>query len=152
MDSIDQVKIETKAHQEEVMQVIEKLIEMLKSRGRYHDASKLLSPEIEIFAEYTPKLKTLQYDSDEYTKSLEEMGVAIEHHYAKNRHHAQHFENGINDMNLIDVIEMLADWIAATKRTKNGNIHQSMKLNKEKYKIDDQLYSIMKNTIQLFEI
>ena len=45
---------------------------------------------------------------------------AIDHHYANNRHHPEHWPNGINDMTLMDLIEMLADWKAATARNKNG--------------------------------
>lgn len=152
MDANEQVKIDTKFHQERVYQVLMVLITMLHERGKYHDASKLLSPELEIFAEYTPKLKTLDYDSSEYKENLNKMGEAIQHHYAKNRHHSEHFENGVDDMNLIDVLEMVADWIAASERTKNGNIHSSLKLNKERYNISDQTYKIIKNTITLFNL
>jgi len=49
-------------------------------------------------------------------------------------------------MDLFDVIEMFFDWYAAGKRNKDGNIYKSLDINKERFKISDQLYNIMKNT------
>ena len=71
------------------------------------------SPEVEIFAEYTPKLADSTYESEEYKSFLEGMSVAVQHHYAHYRHHPEHFENGINDMNLVDLVEMICDWKAS---------------------------------------
>jgi len=44
------------------------------------------------------------------------MKPALEHHYALYRHHPEHFQNGIDDMNLIDLVEMFADWKASSER------------------------------------
>jgi len=46
------------------------------------------------------------------------MKPAIEHHYKNNRHHPEHFNNGIDEMNLVDLIELLCDWKAASERNK----------------------------------
>ena len=40
----------------------------------------------------------------------------IEHHYAVNSHHPEHYEAGIAGMSLFDLIEMLVDWKAASER------------------------------------
>lgn len=118
--------------------------------SRKHDASKLLSPEKELYDEYTPKLSAVAYGSDEYKQYLKEMGGALQHHYQNNRHHPEHFENGISDMTLIDVIEMLADWKAATLRVKDGDLNKSLEYNRERFHIDNQLYWILLNTIEKF--
>ena len=44
------------------------------------------------------------------------MGPALQHHYEDNCHHPEHYRNGIHDMNMVDLIEMLCDWRAAIKR------------------------------------
>ena len=81
---------------------------------------------------------------------LESVRPAIDHHYSKNRHHPQHWPNGINDMDLVDIIEMLADWAAATKRNKNGNIHKSLEFNSDHFRITPQLKQILLNTINRY--
>ena len=82
---------------------------------------------------------------------LEDMKPALDHHYANNSHHPEHFKNGIDDMSLIDLLELLADWKGSTLRNKNGNIRKSLEINKERFKISDQLYNILNNTINFIE-
>ena len=137
----------TRKHIDEVRNLIQTMIYELNSRLIHHDESKLESPEREIFDEYTPKLKSTTYGSDEYKGYLKEMKVALDHHYANNRHHPEHFENGIKDMNLIDIIEMFCDWKAATMRHDDGDIFKSIDHNQEKrFHYTDELKSIFVNT------
>lgn len=119
----------------------------LHLRGIRHDASKLESPEKEIFDIVTPKLSTLVYGSDEYKQALAEIRPALEHHYQANSHHPEHYPGGINDMSLLDIIEMLCDWKAASERHQTGNIEESLKINTGRFKIDAQLSTILRNTI-----
>lgn len=65
------------------------LIEM-GHRAAVHDQSKLESPEKEGFDEWTPKLKGLEYGSDEYKEALKGLGEVLKHHYANNRHHPEY--------------------------------------------------------------
>jgi hypothetical protein len=122
--------------------------ELLK-RGEIHDLSKFSPEEVEVFTEYTSKLKGTTYGSAEYKQFLAEMKPALDHHYANNRHHPEHFENGIDGMNLIDLIEMFIDWLASTKRHANGDIMKSIELNETRFKMSPQLVSIFKNTVDL---
>ena len=138
---------ETYKHIFQVQHWIYKCVSNLIQRGHVHDASKLVSPELEIFNKHTPKLAKCEYGSDEYKESLEAIKPALEHHYAKNTHHPEHYVNGIDDMSLLDILEMLCDWKSASERNKNGNILKSLDHNKERYNIDNQLYKILLNTI-----
>ncbi|MDB4430962.1 DUF5662 family protein [Pseudomonadales bacterium] len=61
------------------------------------------------------------------------------------------FSGGINDMGLLDIVEMLCDWLAAIKKHDDGNIEQSMAHNKKRFGISDQLHKIMWNTIKELE-
>jgi hypothetical protein len=121
--------------------------DLLRLRAARHDASKLESPEKEIFDAVTPKLKTLTYGSDEYKSALVDMGDALKHHYANNSHHPEHWRNGINGMSLLDLMEMLCDWVAASKRHADGDVWKSMEINRERFQCSDQLYEILCNTI-----
>jgi hypothetical protein len=138
-------------HVKMVREYLNLIIEKLESRGNNHDASKMDSPEVEIFAEYTPKLTKSTYGSEEYTKFLAEMKPALDHHYAVNRHHPDHFKNGINDMNLVDIIEMICDWKAATRKHRDGNILKSLEINAKRFNIDPQMLAVLHNTVRLFE-
>jgi len=140
----------TLEHIAEVHKQINLVIEELIKRAQTHDASKLESPEREIFDEYTPKLKDTTYGSDEYKGYLTQMKVALDHHYKANMHHPEHF-NEMSEMNLIDLIEMICDWYAATKRHIDGDIYKSIDINKKRFGISDQLTQILHNTISVLE-
>jgi len=51
-------------------------------------------------------------------------------------------------MTLLDVVEMLCDWKAASERTKQGSIAASLTHNKERFGISDQLAAILENTVR----
>ena len=137
---------ETLIHISNVSRYLTVVIQNIMDRMNEHDISKLSAEERDIFVEYTPKLAGVVYGSEEYKQFLEEMKPALDNHYANNSHHPEHFENGISDMSLLDIIEMLIDWKASSLRTKDGNIMRSLEIQKERFKIDDQLYQIMVNT------
>ena len=139
---------DTLRHSRRVGELLVQIISDLTTRSVSHDASKIEPPELEMFNEFTPKLKNSTYGSDEYKGFLVEMGPALEHHYAHNRHHPEHFENGIDGMTLVDVIEMLADWKAAGERHEDGSMRRSLDLQRDRFDIGDQLWSILFNTAQ----
>lgn len=138
----------TKKHIERVKSLLSTICTKLRVRGDKHDNSKLKDPEISIFEEYTSKLKDTEYGSKEYKQYLEEMKPALDHHYKVNSHHPEHFTNGISGMSLLDLIEMLADWRAATERNKNGDIKKSIEINTDRFNIDKQLKQILLNTVK----
>ncbi len=139
-------KFKTLRHIETVRNYLSCVIFELLQRSSGHDQSKLQTPEVEIFEEYTPKLRGVTYGSDEYKAMMKEMKVAIDHHNSVNRHHPEHFENGVNGMNLIDLLEMMCDWKAASLRHSDGDIIKSIKINKDRFGISDQLETILINT------
>lgn len=142
---------ETKEHISQVRNFMMLFALELIKRAEMHDKSKLEDPELEIFTEYTPKLKDSTYGSDEYKSFLKEMQVALKHHYTNNSHHPEHYENGICGMDLADIVEMFCDWKAATLRHTDGDIIRSIELNKERFKYSDDIEQIFKNSVKLFE-
>lgn len=142
---------DTLDHIRRVAELLNKISKLLIIRGIEHDKSKLYPPEKEIFDTYTPKLKDTTYGSEEYKTFLEEMQVALEHHYSENPHHPEHYKNGIDGMDLLDVIEMLCDWKAASERHDDGDINKSILFNERRFGISKQLINIFQNTIKILE-
>jgi len=139
---------ETRKHIENVRNLLNMVVGELLMRGETHDQSKLGDAELSTFVEYTPKLKTSTYGSAEYKSFLTAMKPALDHHYAKNRHHPEHFEDGVDGMNLIDVLEMLLDWKAATMRHADGDISRSIEINAERFGMSDALVRLLQNTVR----
>ena len=117
------------------------------TRAKNHDQSKLEEPEKSTFDEVTPLLKDLTFGSEEYTEATKRIKPALDHHYSVNSHHPQHYENGVNGMNLFDIVEMFFDWKAAGERTKDGDIMKSILINSERFGISKQLKKILENTV-----
>ena len=149
--TVAECQVETQKHIENVRKYIRFLIDKIEMRGVKHDASKLESPEVELFAEHTLQLASMGYGSDEYKASLEALKPALDHHYAANRHHPEHFNNGVNDMTLVDIIEMFCDWKASTLRHNDGNLLKSIELNAERFNMDGQLKQILVNTARMLD-
>lgn len=139
---------QTFRHIERVRNYLTLFIKELLERGELHDQSKLESPEVELFTEHTPKLAGLTFGSEEYEKCREDLAPALDHHYANNRHHPEFHKEGVDDMNLVDLIEMLADWKASSERQNDGNLRKSLDENAERFKMSPQLTRILENTIK----
>ena len=149
--TVAECQVETQKHIEAVRKYIRFMIDKIDLRGVKHDASKLETPEVELFAEHTSRLATMTYGSEEYKASLEVLKPALDHHYASNRHHPEHFINGINDMTLIDIMEMFCDWKASTLRHNDGNLLKSIEINSERFHMDGQLKQILMNTARMLD-
>lgn len=139
---------DTLLHIKRVSELLTQAATELLHRGSVHDDSKLKSPEKELFDDLTDKLKGVTYNSEEYKGFLKQLEPALNHHYAKNSHHPQHYPDGVNGMNLFDVVEMFFDWKAASERHTDGNICHSITQNRDRFKLSDQLTDIFKNTVK----
>lgn len=144
-------KLDTMLHIERVRNLLNLCVVELLKRGELHDQSKLESPEVELFEEYGPLLKQLTYNSPEYHESLAKLKPALDHHYARNAHHPEHYKNGVDDMNLFDVLEMFCDWKAASERQYNGNLLTSISKNANRFGLSPQLVKIFENTARIMD-
>lgn len=142
---------DTTEHIRQVQLRLTNIIAALSERGWNHDNSKLEAPEKEVYDALTPRLAGLTYGSEEYRATLREMKPAIEHHYAHNSHHPEHYDQGIAGMDLLDLVEMFCDWKAASLRHKDGDFAASLQINKERFGISDQLMAILENSVGLVE-
>lgn len=141
-------RTDTLAHIKRVNELMLKSVHRMLERAAKHDQSKLEEPEKTGFDTVTVKLKGIKYGSPEYEKARAELAPFLAHHYAKNSHHPEFYgDKGIDGMNLFDLMEMMMDWYAATERMDQGNIRRSLQINRDRFKISPQLYSILENTI-----
>jgi hypothetical protein len=136
-------------HRNKVQSRIDKFITLLKVRGIKHDISKFTPVEANLFEKMTPLLSKSTYGSAEYKEFLAQLKPALNHHYAHNRHHPEHFENGIWGMNILDLVEMFFDWVAAAERHENGDILRSIDINAERFNMSGDLVSIFKNSVEI---
>lgn len=193
-------RLETYRHIQTVQGIMAGVIADLLRRQHVHDQSKLASPEVEVFDEYTPKLAGSTYGSEEYKSYLAAMKPALDHHYAANSHHPEHYrwrcgvcerrctdaqwlaapqgpndsgqrycpgccrngmiyesalvseaDKGLHGMSLLDLIEMLCDWKAATLRHDDGDIRRSIEINQKRFGYSDELKAVLLNTLAVVE-
>lgn len=142
---------DTKQHIENVRKYIQFMKDNLTERAVNHDKLKLVPPEAQAYEKVNEKLKSLKYGSEEYKEALKGLKPALDHHFKNYRHHPEHFENGISDMNLVDIVEMVCDWKAASLRSDAGDIYEGIEINQKRFGFDDQLKQIFINTCKLFE-
>lgn len=147
---------DTLKHIEMVRARLDEMIGELQDRQRGHDASKLVEPEKSGYDRLTGALRGARRDGvyvgSEYLAAITDAHDAIQHHYAKNPHHPEHYPDGIAGMTLADLVEMLADWKAASER--DGTLSAlmgSLEGNIRRWNIDPQLGQILANTIREME-
>lgn len=131
-------------HVQRVQVHMRSAVDNLIARLVQHDQSKYTADELPLV---TGKayLDSLSYNSDEYKAALANVQAAVAVHYAKNSHHPEHYPNGVADMSLLDLLEMLCDWQAAGE-IKNGSIEKSIALNIERFKLSPDVVAILENT------
>lgn len=141
----------TMRHIERVRNLLNVMVLELLRRGEQHDQTKLAPPEVAAFAAKTAELTGTTYGGEDYERNKREIAVALQHHYAHNRHHPEHFKNGIRDMNLLDLVEMFCDWKAASERHADGNIRKSIEHNAGRFNMTPDLVRIFENTIEVLD-
>lgn len=151
MDKTDETIITTLVHIHKVQKLLSLCIASLQERLINHDKTKIFSDELVGFAALEDDIRNVSFGSTEYNEVLRNLRDTLEHHYTENRHHPEHFKNGINGMGLIDLLEMTVDWMAAAERSKDGNVMKSLPFQKERYGIGDQLYGIIHNTVEYLD-
>lgn len=136
----------TREHRDEVAALLRKVAVELLERAAVHDESKLETPEVEMFDAATSKLRGLEYGSEEYRQALADLGPALKHHYTWNRHHPEWHATSWRGMSLLDLIEALCDWAAASKRHATGSVRQSLDINRTRFEISDDVMTILTTT------
>jgi hypothetical protein len=137
----------TQEHCEAVAQLTDVVTAKLHRQAVLHDASKFAEPEMSGFMQIMPEFKKMEFMDEAYKKALS--SDTIQHHYTHNRHHPEHFPNGISGMTLVDLVEMLCDWVAAKKRySKEPFCAADIQKQVQRFNIEPQLAQILINTFE----
>ena len=141
----------TLEHIDQVRRRLGRVLADLSRRAFHHDRSKLQWPEKEGFDKAAHRLASCEYGTDAYRRGLDDLKPTLDHHYAVNSHHPEHYAQGIRGMSLVDVLEMLADWGAACQRSPEGDVRRSVEINQARFGYTDELKQILLNTLPLLE-
>jgi hypothetical protein len=133
-------------HKRWVAEYMQIVANELFRRAAVHDNSKFSPEEFEAYEEAFPGLQKYAYGTEEFKAELRKIEPAIQHHYRVNDHHPEFHTDGIIGMNLIQVIEMVCDWMAAAKRSQTG-VLKGMEINRKRFGIEPQLINIIAQTI-----
>lgn len=140
----------TEAHIRTVQRIGDTVIKSLEDRFTWHDSSKTCDPEKACYDKYIPMLQKAKYGSKEYYDIKKEMEKdGLNHHFQVNRHHPEHFENGISGMTIVDLVEYFVDTYAASTRS-DTQYSAGVKMNQEKHKLPDELVQIFMNTVEAY--
>lgn len=140
-------------HKFVVLQFLNAMVQDLIKRGETHDNTKFTEDEFPDVVAAIDELKQFPYGSPEYEEVRKKWWHGFEKHYKKNRHHPEFFENGILDMDLVDIIELLVDWKAASMRTGNGgDFEKSIQIGAARYNIHPDLVKIFMNTARNYKM
>jgi len=114
-------------------------------RGLAHDRDKLVPPQKAGWDANTPR-PPLHYGTRAYYEHLVEIAQTTTRHYEVASHHPEHHPHGVGGMSILDLIEMLADWMDANRAHGDGNLLESIRLGVLRFKIEPQLAKILENT------
>ena len=133
-------------HKTSVKKKLTFLVEELEKRAENHDNSKLQQPELNYLIEMDKEGRK-KYGSQEYFDKMKRWEKFFKHHYENNRHHPDHFSNGVEGMNLIDLCEYIVDIISYYDNMHVEDAIKTINEQKTRFKFDDQLTQILKNTL-----
>ena len=131
-------------HKALVGRYVQRVVSALVERAIVHDFSKFGPLELGPYAAMLPRFAKAEYGSEEYQACCRAIKPALDHHVHGNTHHPEFYPNGVNDMDLLDVAEMVCDWIAASQRAGGDTLR--LDLQRERFSIGDQLYGIICRT------
>lgn len=147
--TLDTTKAELKIfkHINKVSSLMTDFATLILKRGIEHDKSKLSQVELIPLQKLQDAIDSngeCQYGTDEYNERLKILKPMLDNHYQLNSHHPEYHKSSINSMDILDIVEMLADWKASSERGDGGIINLSYSI--ERFKIDKQLSDIIKAT------
>lgn len=135
-----------KGHISRVRRHINTFIQLLIRRAENHDKSKLEEPELSWWKEMD-KEPRYPYGSEEYKQKIKRWNKVFKHHYQYNRHHPEHYEYGISEMTLIDIVEMMCDWLGYKDTTTVTEALNVCDDQMARYNISEELRQIIFNTL-----
>ena len=135
-----------RSHIERVRKKLNVLIDVLNKRAILHDKSKLEEPEFSLWKKMDEEPR-YPYGSEEYKDKIKRYSSLFNMHYEKNPHHPEHFPNGIQDMTLVDLIEMLCDWISYKDDIRVTEAIEIVNQQSNRFGYSDEIKNLLINTL-----
>ena len=132
------------AHIRGVQTWMRHVIMLWTNRMVTHDQSKYSSPELPLIHQKA-RLDSIPLNTPDYYDALSQIKSAVQAHYECNTHHPEHYANGVLDMSLLDLMEMICDWRVAAEM--NGtDLTVSFEKCVERFCISQELRTVLMNT------
>lgn len=152
-------EIVTHKHIARVAELLGEFAIVMIRRGIVHDRSKFSPVELEPLQkmqDLIDKEGQAEFGSEEYKRRTALLGPMVDHHRTHNSHHPEHYEarygghyeegQGINGMDLFDLVEMFFDWKAASERSESSSMNMAAAL--ARFNVEPQLSQILMNTAE----
>lgn len=127
---------------------LSKIVQEIFLRAHLHDVSKYSDNEFPGFkgAIYYVRGPWGRENIPNIVK--EKLRSSIEEHHKVNDHHPEFHPAGMEDMDLIQLLEMAVDWRAAMIRHGNHDIDENIQIGKERFGYPDFFAKILANTLK----
>lgn len=121
----------------------DQLVHILLKLAVKHDASKLDSSELSLWLDLKEKWPNKPaYATSEYTEAMSDARTVLDVHYNQNSHHPEFFyPKGIHGMTVVDQLEMLCDWKAASE-AEGRTLYQSIQDNQKRFGYSEERKAI----------
>ena len=121
-----------------------KIAARLVWRGLVHDMSKFGWTEFYLIIPALPPDRAIPFNTPEYQTFLDKAKPAIDHHYAMNTHHPEHYGD-YKKMSMLDLVEMACDWRAASMRKfGGGDFEKSFEQCQTRFGITDETMTFLR--------
>jgi len=137
-------KMRVAEHSTSVSELLSGFIADLIKRVGKHDRDKTIEPQLSLW------IKTEDVEIPVSNLDNPNLKAAVEAHWKSSDHHPEHYENGISDMNLLTLVEMVVDWSARLDNNPNS-IKAWMQSARERWDICPKFAKVLSNTIYLMK-
>jgi hypothetical protein len=135
-----------RSHIERVRKKLNVLIDVLMKRAIRHDKSKLEEPEFSLWKKMDMEPR-YPYGSEEYKEKVKRYSNLFNMHYETNPHHPEYFPNGIQDMTLVDLMEMMCDWISYKDNIRVTEAVEIVEKQSNRFGYSDEIKNLLTNTL-----
>lgn len=136
-------------HRNNVASRINKIIKELFRRAEEHDKSKLQEPELSGWKEMD-KEPRYPYGTPEYFDKMRRYQWVFDAHYKANRHHPEHWQGFFIEMDLLDFLEMILDWVSYKEDITINEMYKIVSENCERFEFPPLMRELAINTLKRY--
>lgn len=135
-------------HQNAVKRWLAHFSMILQSRAIKHDESKLQEPEYSLWKKMDEEPR-YPYGTKEYSSKLKRWQHLFKLHWKdkRNRHHPEHFTSPVVEMDLMDMIEMLCDWLGYKEAVSYSEASKLVDNQCKRFNFPEEFKNLLLNTL-----